>query len=321
MQHLDLTALRYFSETAQSGSIRLAADRLHVTPSAVSRRIAQLEHRLGAVLFERRASGVALTPAGQVLADEMAAVYRNLARVQARLGELDGLQRGEVVIHCMEGAVESWLPGVVSAFSARYPQIEFKLVVSSTDRSVEALVAGQCDAAVVFRAPRRPEIAVVDSGCEPLVALMHPAHALARRRTLTLAELLRHPLALPDASFGVRQELDRRVRAIRGEPSARVTTNSIAMARSVARSGAALTILPYLSAAHDCELGLLAAVPLVRTEGLLAQVDLCVRRDRSPTAAAREMLALMRAEFAGLFIPRGAAARRAGQAGPREAAR
>src|SRR5215470_8938292 len=64
---MDFTALRYFSETAHARSIRAAAERLHVSPSAISRQIAKLEHELGAPIFDRRAQGMALTPAGEIL--------------------------------------------------------------------------------------------------------------------------------------------------------------------------------------------------------------------------------------------------------------
>ncbi|WP_186332312.1 LysR family transcriptional regulator [Bordetella genomosp. 13] len=304
MQHLDLTALRCFSEAAESGSIRLASARLHVTPSAVSRQIAKLEHRLGAVLFERRANGVVLTPSGRLLADELSSVYRNLSRVQSMIGELRELRRGEVVLHCMEGAVDSWVPAVVAAFNARHPKIEFKLAVSSTDLSIEALLAGKCDMAIVFRAPARPEIEVLESGTEPLAALVPPGHALAARAAVRIEELFQYPLVLPDATFGLRQLLEPLLRRHKDDAPVLVTTNSIAMTRSMVRQGVGITVLPYLSAAHDCELGLLKAVPLADAGYVGAQVDLCVRRDREPTVAAREMLALMRPRFTSLFAVR-----------------
>jgi DNA-binding transcriptional LysR family regulator len=64
---MDFTALRYFSETANSRSIRAASERLHVSPSAISRQIAKLEHELRAPIFDRRAQGMTLTPAGEIL--------------------------------------------------------------------------------------------------------------------------------------------------------------------------------------------------------------------------------------------------------------
>ncbi|ALM85371.1 LysR family transcriptional regulator [Bordetella sp. N] len=301
MQHLDLTALRYFSETAMTGSIRLASARLHVTPSAISRQIAKLEHRLGTVLFERRPTGVALTASGQLLADELVAIYGNLSRVQTLIGDLEGLRRGEVVIHCLEGAVDTWLPDVIARYHAQHPGIEFNVLVSSTDRAVEALAAGRCDIALMFKAPPRADIEVVASDSEPLVALVSPTHALARRRSVTVPDLLRHKLAMPDASFGVRQVLDRYLRQGRIDAPWLLTANSIAMTRSLVRRGVAVTILPHLSAQHDCELGLLKALPISRAGALRADVQLCVRRDRPLTAAAHHAMRLMTGAFAGLF--------------------
>ena len=58
---MDFTALRYFSETANSRSIRIASERLHVSPSAISRQIAKLEFELKAPIFDRQAKGMVLT--------------------------------------------------------------------------------------------------------------------------------------------------------------------------------------------------------------------------------------------------------------------
>ncbi|KIZ46209.1 LysR family transcriptional regulator, partial [Rhodopseudomonas palustris] len=89
-------ALRYFNEVAKLGSIRKAADRLHVAPSAVSRQIAQLEHELDAVLFERSKMGVQLTSAGEVLARQSNRIFRDLERARTEIDDLRGLRRGEV---------------------------------------------------------------------------------------------------------------------------------------------------------------------------------------------------------------------------------
>src|SRR5690606_26276738 len=149
MQHIDLIALRYFSVAAECGSIRLAADRVHVTPSAVSRRIAKLEHQLNTVLFERRASGVVLTASGEILASEIKAVFGQLSRVHELIGDLDGKRTGLVTLYCMEGAVESWVSKMVERYRSLYPGIRFDVRVSSTDQSIEALISGECDIAIV----------------------------------------------------------------------------------------------------------------------------------------------------------------------------
>ncbi len=297
MQHLDLIALRFFSEAAHSGSIRLAADRLHVTPSAVSRRIAKLEHQLETTLFERRPSGVVLTPSGKILAKEIGVIYSHLRQVQGMIGDIEGLRRGEVVVYCMEGAVDWWMSSVVAAYRAEYPEISLQLIVASADQAIEALIDEKCDVAVMFKAPRKAEIEVIESRTEALVALVSPTHELSRRKSIGFGELLKHELVLPDTSFGVRQLFDRQARKIKMEPRCLVTTNSIAMTRSMVRTANLATVLPYLSARHDCQLGLLKALPITRCPGFHAEVNLCVRKGRMLTAAAREMQAALRRSF------------------------
>ncbi len=298
MQHLDLIALRYFSETAHSGSIRLAADRLHVTPSAVSRRIAKLEHQLETTLFERRPSGVALTPSGEILAKEIGVIYSHLRQVQGMIGDLEGLRRGEVVVYCMEGAVDWWMSSVVAGYRAEYPQISFQLIVASADQASEALIDEKCDIAVMFKAPSKTEIEIIESRTEPVVALVSPAHALSGRKSISFEELLEHDLVLPDTSFGVRQLFDRQARKIKTEARCMVTTNSIAMTRSMVRTANLATVLPYLSARHDCQLGLLQALPITRCPGFHAEVNLCVRKGRALPTAARAMQAALQRSFA-----------------------
>ncbi len=301
MQHLDLTALRYFSETAACGSIRMAADRLHVTPSAVSRQIAKLEYRLGAVLFERRASGVILTAAGELLSREVTQVYRNLSRLGDLIADLEGLRRGRVTICCMEGAVDTWLPSILSRFHELHPEISFDLHVENTDRAVESLLAGDCDIAITLKTQRRSEIRVVKRHAEQLVALVHPAHILSAQKTVGLATLLRTPLVMPDTSFGVRQLLERCAKKLGCSWVCLADVNSIAMAKSLARHGVGPTILPSFSATHDVSLGLLKEVVISDAPDLSAVIEVCVRADRHLTAAAKAVLREMSNSFDELF--------------------
>lgn len=297
MQHLDLIALRYFSEAAETGSLRQAADRMHVTPSAVSRRINKLEHQLKTVLFERRASGVVPTAAGKILAAELHAVYGQLSRVQELIGDLDGQRRGNVTLYCMEGAVEGWASQVVEHYRRAYPQIRFHLRVSSTDQSIEALIRGECDIAIMFKAPRRAEITTIARGREPLMALVGPDHVLARKQAISLADLFQHEMVMPDARFGIRQLVDREARILGAALPLAITTNSIAMTRSLVRNGGLATILPYLSARHDCDLGLLKALAITQPDGLKADIELCVRKGRPMTASVKGMLAALEDSF------------------------
>lgn len=300
MRQLDLTALRYFAEAAACGSIRQAADRLHVTPSAVSRQIAKLETRLRATLMERGPEGVRLTQAGKLLAEEVGTMHRLVERVQARIGDLEGLRRGTVAIRCMEGAVDTWLPRAVADFHALHPQVTYDIAVDNTDGTIASLLKGECDIGVTFKAPRRSEIGVVATRSAPLQALVSPNHPLGKRTSVELATLLTYPLALPGPAFGVRRVLDQLFKQQRQPVSELITANSIAMTRALARQGVAVTILPTFSAGHDIDNGHLRSIPILGAGHLRAEVELCVRKGHMLPAAPREFLESLKADFARL---------------------
>lgn len=297
MSRLDLTALRYFSEAASCGSIRQAADRLHVTPSAVSRQIAKLEARLHAPLLERRPEGVRLTQAGEMLAGEVGQIQRMVDRIQSRIGDLEGLRSGTVAIRCMEGAVDTWLPDVIGEFHARYPNIRYEVAASNADETIQSLLDGTCDVGVTFKAPRRSEIGIVATRKVALVAMVSPGHSLASKKSVRISNLLQLPLALPGSAFGVRRVLDQLFKQRRSQPRELCTTNSIAITRALARQGVAATILPRFSAQHDLLHGHLQAIPILDGGLLQAEVELCVRRGELLPAAARELLGTMKNKF------------------------
>ena len=84
--------LKYFDETRKHGSIRMAARNLYVASSAVNRQILNVEDRLGIKLFDRSASGIELTAAGELLAQH---ISRTLADEERILGEIEALKNGE----------------------------------------------------------------------------------------------------------------------------------------------------------------------------------------------------------------------------------
>ncbi len=112
---MNLNTYKYFNEVAETGSIRRAADRLHIAPSAISRQIALLEHSLGVMLLERTNSGIRLTPAGMMLERFTRKICRDLDRIHESIKNLKGLREGEVKIWVIEAVVQT-IPAYHDAF-------------------------------------------------------------------------------------------------------------------------------------------------------------------------------------------------------------
>lgn len=292
---MDFTALRYFFEAAKMGSIRQAAEHIHVAPSAISRQIAKLEHELGAPLFERRSSGVKLTAAGELLAGQLQSTVRDIFRVRGQIEDLKGLRRGDVTIYTIEGLVDSVVASNIAKFNSRFPEIHFEVMVASTDRIIEAIVAGDADIGIALNAPRRAEVSICSGWQEPLHAIVAPSHAISGRSSISLQELARYPAALPDRTFGVRRQIDTMLERCGLQPKILVATNSILTTICIARQGVAYTLMPMFVVERDIIAGTLVAVPLTNGELELSRVEICVHRNRRLSLSAREFLSWLEA--------------------------
>jgi DNA-binding transcriptional LysR family regulator len=293
---LDLTSLRYFFEAARTGSIRQAAEHVHVAPSAVSRQIAKLEHEFGSPLLERRSNGVRLTPAGELLARQLQLTIRDLAQVRGQIDDLKGLRRGEVTIYCIEGLVDSFLPSAIGRFNGRYAEITFNVVVASTDRILEALACDEADIGIALNSPARAPINVTAAWNEPVRVIVAPFHPLATRRSVSLRELAGYGATLPDSSFGVRRLVDRLLAAHGVSARLVVTTNSILMTTSIARQGIAYTLMPAFAVARDLETGALLAIPIADRDLEPARVEICTHLGRRLPVAASEFLSFLQGD-------------------------
>lgn len=292
--------LRYFNEVAKLGSIRKAADRLHVAPSAVSRQIAQLELELAAVLFERSKVGVQLTAAGEVLARHSHRIFRDLDRARSGIDDLRGLQRGEVSVWVIEGFVSGLLPDLLGNFHHRYPGVSFKIQTGSTDRIVEALLEDEADIGITFNAISRPEIEVITEYVEPISCLVAPTHEYANHSVLSLDEICKHYLALPEHSFGLRQVFERAIAKRRLNPKILVTTNSLELTKTMAATAQVIAFMPALTVISELAAGGLRAIPISDPDFAAARSSICVHRDRPLPHAAQQFLKLLAASIDGL---------------------
>ena len=208
MNHLRF--LKYVDEIARAGSIRAAAERLHVAPSAVNRRLQDIEEELGTPIFERLPRGMRLTAAGELFIRYVRTRNAQLEQVQSQIEELKGLRRGKVRLVVSQAVAPSFLPRAITSFRKTHPQVAFEVQVGDHVSALGTLRAYESDLALVFNLAEEPDvdrIAVVD---QRLVALMHKTHPLAKRKTaLRLRDCADYPLALSNRDTAGRQLLER----------------------------------------------------------------------------------------------------------------
>ncbi|WP_375402174.1 LysR substrate-binding domain-containing protein [uncultured Sphingomonas sp.] len=124
---MKLTQLRHLIAVAELGGLRRAARHLGLAQPAITRSIRDLEHELGATLFERSASGMMLTPIGKAFVRRSAAVQVELERARDEVQQLKGLSTGTVSIGLSTAPHVLMLPKVLDPFRRRYPDVRLRI--------------------------------------------------------------------------------------------------------------------------------------------------------------------------------------------------
>ena len=189
---MDLTSLQLFVAVCELGSIGRAAEREFLAPSAVSKRLADLEAAVGTALLTRHSRGVQPTPAGESLLHHARTVLFGLERMQSELGEYAGGVRGHVRVHANISAIVGFLPEDLGGFAQAHPHIKIDLqehLSSAVQRAVHEGAAdlGLCQLGAAgvgggleFRAYRT----------DRLVLVVPQGHALASRDAVTFDDVL-----------------------------------------------------------------------------------------------------------------------------------
>lgn len=204
-----LRFLHYLDEVARVGSIRQAAERLHVAPSAVNRRIQDLESELGTPLFERLPRGMRLTAAGELFVHYIRSRSAHLEQVRSEIEDLQGLRRGCVRIVVSQAAAAAFLPQRIAGFKRKHPLVEFQVQVGDHIRALESLRSFESDLALIFHLTPEADIQRMGELDQPLCLVMHRDHPLAAQPgPVKLRQCLDYPLVLPTRDIAGRQLLD-----------------------------------------------------------------------------------------------------------------
>jgi DNA-binding transcriptional LysR family regulator len=284
---MDFTALRYFCETASARSVRIASERLHVSPSAISRQIAKLEHELRAPVFDRSARGMTLTAAGEVLRTKVEGMMREFERVKSHVAALMDLQVGTVDIYGFQAAAGAIVAPVISELHLKYPCILFNFLASSTDETIEGLINGSAEVGLVLNPPPRDAIENIEVYRDNIVLAFGPGHPLARRKVVSLREAAEFPMVLTVPSFGLRQQIERALDRHGVHLKTFCVTNSISLMKDLASFGDQCALLPRSAVATEVSAGVLTTAPVLELADDPMVFCVCVLLGRVLSPAAK----------------------------------
>ncbi|QCO19582.1 LysR family transcriptional regulator (plasmid) [Azospirillum brasilense] len=286
MRHMRIW--RYVDEAARFGSLRKAAEHLNITPSALQRRIQDVEEDLGATIFERSAQGIRLTAAGESFIRWVRAQAADLERVRSQIEDLSGMRRGHVRIACSQALVSSFLAEEISSFRESFPLVSFEILVVDQGAALKMLADFEADIAIIFSPRRTAEFQPLMTLGQRVVAIMAADHPLAGQPNLRLRDCAPYPIALPDASFGTRSILDKVLAVSSTKLSIELESNSFEMLRNLARMSQVVTFQIEIGAPSPILDPGLAVIPLSDVDLAHGPLVLGQQKGRTlPVAAAK----------------------------------
>jgi LysR family transcriptional regulator, transcription activator of glutamate synthase operon len=284
---MQLRALRYFSQVAKSHSLREAADKLFVTPTAVTRQIELLEHYYGASLIERSPRGIKLTREGEYLAQVIQVTLRELDTVKEKISSSQSIVSGSIRICSAESLIAPFICPAINDFRLLHPKVNFEIEVGSAPHVAEALISDKADIAATFYMPVNAEILITHSCSLKHKILMTSNHPLASKSMLSLKDIAQYPIAIPPSNFSVRQLLESSAKREGVTLDMRFITNSIEVQKRLAVMGLAIIIMPELTVDDMSTQERLISVPLSDSVMGMVKVDLGLPKQRAISMATK----------------------------------
>jgi DNA-binding transcriptional LysR family regulator len=278
--NFDLQQLQAFVAVAERGSFRAAADHIHLSPPALSRRIERLESIVGARLFNRTTRAVELTSLGRLFLERARVALDDLEAALLGISDIAATRSGRVSVACVPSAALYFLPTAIGGFSRRYPAIHVRLIDESMNQVLQCVTSGEADFGIGFLNTPVPEITFEAIHDDPFVLAVRREHRLAKRKSLQWAELAGESLIGVAKGSGNRQLLDDALSRTGITPSYSFEVSHIATLLGMVDAGLGLAVVPRMAlpVTHPSVLGIPLRQPqVVRSLGVLTRVGSALR--------------------------------------------
>lgn len=189
---LDPVSLRLFVAVMEEGTIAEAAAREHIAASAVSKRLGELEQRLATELFVRSNKGAQPTAAAFALLHLARGVLNDLDGLVLQMSEYASGLRGQIRVFANISAITQFLPEQLKSFMAQYPQIQVHLQERISSVIAKAVADNAADVGILNDGLYGEGLSLLPYQEDELVVIAPKGHALSRRKSVRLAQVLDH---------------------------------------------------------------------------------------------------------------------------------
>ncbi|QHS09601.1 LysR family transcriptional regulator [Sinimarinibacterium sp. NLF-5-8] len=285
---MDLQSLAALIEVAESGSFTLAAERLHLSQPAVSKRITALEEQIGQRLFDRVGRSIHLTDAGHTLLPYAHRALQDIEDAKRALAQLGDEIGGQLSIGTSHHIGLHRLPPFLAQFTRAYPQVDLDIHFMDSEVACQAVLAGKLELGIVtLPTEPLPQLEQRLVWPDPLRVVCAPNHPLASQPNIALKHLAQHPAVLPDEATYTHHIVTQALQRLGVQPHVRLATNYLETIKMLVSIGLGWSVLPLSMV--DAELVALTVPKL----NLQRKLGIVWHQKRTLSAAARALMALL----------------------------
>jgi DNA-binding transcriptional LysR family regulator len=275
--------LRSFIEIAGERSIRGAAEKLNISPSALSRQVQILERDFGAALIVRLPQGIELTAQGKSLIKHAEAWLEDEENLRNSLHQ----RADQPSVTIRLGIMECLASSALLLEGTDLPSTNFEVTVGSTRHLTELLLRNELDAVAAFNVPRVSQLRIqFEQDC-----VLGPVHGmgidLRCKTSIRIEDCLQWPLCLPDRSLSLHPRLHAELFRSRADPQIILRSSSIALIRRFVAADKGVSFLTWYDVSDDVRNGLVGFVSL-ENRRLKERLSLCTASNKkTDTGVAR----------------------------------
>lgn len=285
MMNFDLGDLRAFLAASDLGSFRSAAKVLHLSESALSRRIDKLEDALGVELLTRTTRKIELTTIGRTFVHRARNVILELESALIGIKDVAEQLSGEVTLACVPSAVGYFLPSVLDEYRKLYPKIRVRVLDESSSNVLLAVTRGDADFGVTYIGTQEADIHFQPLIEEAFVLACPTSHPLSKHKKVTWKDIGQHGYIALAQGSGNRFLIDQALAQSEERPRWFYEVNHVPALVSLVLSGLGVGVVPRMALPPDGHEGLVA-IPITNPV-VSRKLGLISRRGRQLPVAAQ----------------------------------
>jgi len=276
---MNLETLSLYCEVIRSGSFSLGAAAHHISQSAASQAVRQLEVELGATLIDRTKRPFMVTPEGKKFFEACQELLEGFENAKAEITQQRELLGGVVRVAVIYSVGLQDMGFYTQQFNTHYPQAKIRLAFLHPNEVVEAVVNDEADIGILSFPTTHRSLKVIPWHDEPMVFVCHRSHALAKKKILTAKDLADEKFIAFEKNLAIRKAIDRSLRQRGVRPETAMEFDNIETIKQAITIQSGVSILPRTSVSREVENGMVAAIPLDMPE-LVRPIGIIHRRQK-----------------------------------------